>query len=359
MISIILGLILFIISIPIKTMQLAVTTTKAFQQLTDDSQKKEKREPKTALGKRISRKKKAFLAKKEKSDSKPKDSKSKKTTKKAVETIKKVSKIAVKLSIKAIKLVAFALQMIAMFLTTFGILSCTLVCLVVTFLVGAVGYVAVVMNKDSLGNYSGISSGTNTEQTTPATPVVAADWKIVSQGDYSDVAYSDSDVAECGCGLCSIYVVSEHYSGNKDTFTVQSCASEVNEKYPSNGTNINRAVVTEWFNTMHPELGLTCEGDKDGDIDLDALDATLANGGCAIVDYHDDVKYNGTSVWTSGGHYVTIISGNQNDGYMVRDSNGGHEHGTRGIAEWAPYSTHVFEKEYIQGAFYYYLLEKN
>ena len=347
---------MFIISIPMKTMQLAVATTKAFRQITDDSQKKEKREPKTALGKRISQKKKAFLAKKEKSDSKPKDSKYKKTTKKSVETIKKVSKIAMRLSIKAIKLVAFVLQMIAMFLTTFGILSCTLVCLAVTFLVGAVGYVAVVMNTDSLGNYSGVSPGTSTEQTTP---VAAADWKIVSQGDYADVAYSDSDVAECGCGLCSIYVVSEHYSGNKDTFTVQSCASEVNEKYPSNGTNRNRAVVTEWFNTMHPELGLTCEGDKDGDIDLDALDATLANGGCAIVDYHDDVKYDGTSVWTSGGHYVTIISGNQNDGYMVRDSNGGHEHGTRGIAEWAPYSTHVFEKEYIQGAYYYYLLEKN
>ena len=339
-----------------KTMQLAVTTTKAFNQLADDSNKKEKREPKTKLGKRISQKKKAFLAKKEKSDSKPKDSKYKKTTKKSVETIKKVSKIAMKLSIKAIKLVAFALQMMAMFLTTFGILSCTLVCLAVTFLVGAVGYVAVVMNTDSSGNNSGVSSGTSTEQTTPA---VAADWKIVSQGDYSDVAYSDSDVAECGCGLCSIYVVSEHYSGNKDTFTVQSCASEVNEKYPSNGTNKNRAVVTEWFNTMHPELGLTCDGDKDGDIDLDALDTTLANGGCAIVDYHGDVKYKGASVWTSGGHYVTIIGGNQNDGYMVRDSNGGHEHGTRGIAEWAPYSTHVFEKEYIQGAFYYYLLEKS
>lgn len=187
-----------------KTMQLAVTTTKVFQQLTNDSKKKEKREPKTELGRHISQKKKAFMAKKEKSDSKPKDSKSEETTKKAVETVKKVSKVAIKLSVKAIKLVVFVLQMVAMFFTTFGLISCALVCLVVVFLVGAVGYVAVVMNQDSLGKYSNGGVGIGTEQTTPSTPVTAdvqkiidmsdADvWKLISEGKYS--SYKEANAA--------------------------------------------------------------------------------------------------------------------------------------------------------------------
>lgn len=189
-----------------KTMQLAVTTTKAFNQLADDSNKKEKREPKTKLGKRISQKKKAFLAKKGKLDDKSKDLKSKETSKskKTVENIKKISKTVVKLGIKAIKLIAFVLQMIAMFLTTFGILSCTLACLLIIFLIGSVGYVAVVMNQDGLGNYSNASSGTNTGQTT-ATTTTSADvqkiidmsdaevWKLISEGKYS--SYSEANEA--------------------------------------------------------------------------------------------------------------------------------------------------------------------
>lgn len=350
MIGILIGIVLFIITIPIKTTKLAITTSKGLRNISErvNSIKRRKQEESEVLKSGDEQAKKDLEQQKA-------DEKKSKIIEKSRRFGKKAGKLAIKTAIKALKLLVLFLQWLGALFFAFGLIGGLLMILVWYILLSGVVYVAVLMDSNSSGSFSFAGGNTTTNTST----AVASDWKIVSQGDYADVAYSDSDVAECGCGLCSIYVVSEHYSGNKDTFTVQSCASEVNKKYPRNGTNRNRAVVTEWFNTMHPELGLTCEGDKDGDIDLDALDATLANGGCAIVDYHADVKYNGTSVWTSGGHYVTIISGNQNDGYMVRDSNGGHEHGTRGVAKWAPYSTHVFEKEYIQGAYYYYLLEKN
>lgn len=355
MIGILVGIVLFIITIPIKTTKLAITASKGLRNISErvNSIKRRKQEESEILKSGDEQAKKDLEQQKA-------DEKKSKVVEKSRRFGKKAGKLAIKTAIKALKLLVLFLQWLGTLFFAFGLIGGLLMILVWYILLSGVVYVAVLMDSNSSGSSSFAGGNTTTTDSTTNTPTaVASDWKVVSQGDYADVAYSDSDVAECGCGLCSIYVVSEHYSGNKDTFTIQSCASEVNKKYPSNGTNRNRAVVTEWFNTMHPELGLTCEGDKDGDIDLDALDATLANGGCAIVDYHDDVKYNGTSVWTSGGHYVTIISGNQNDGYMVRDSNGGHEHGTRGVAEWAPYSTHVFEKEYIQGAYYYYLLEKN
>lgn len=355
MIGILVGIVLFIITIPIKTTKLAITTSKGLRNISErvNSIKRRKQEESEILKSGDEQAKKDLEQQKA-------DEKKSKVVEKSRRFGKKAGKLAIKTAIKALKLLVLFLQWLGTLFFAFGLIGGLLMILVWYILLSGVVYVAVLMDSNSSGSFSFAGGNTSTpDSTTNTSTAVASDWKIVSQSDYADVAYSDSDVAECGCGLCSIYVVSEHYSGNKDTFTVQSCASEVNEKYPSNGTNRNRAVVTEWFNTMHPELGLTCEGDKDGDIDLDVLDATLANGGCAIVDYHDDVKYDGTSVWTSGGHYVTIISGNQNDGYMVRDSNGGHEHGTRGVAEWAPYSTHVFEKEYIQGAFYYYLLEKS
>lgn len=349
MIGILIGIVLFIITIPIKTTKLAITTSKGLRNISErvNSIKRRKQEESEIL------KSGDEQAKKDLEQQKSEEKKNK-IVEKSRRFGKKAGKLAIKTAIKGLKLLVLFLQWLGTLFFAFGLIGGLLMILVWYILLSGVIYVAVLMDSNSSGSFS-FAGGSTTNTPT----AVASDWKIVSQGDYSDVAYSDSDVAECGCGLCSIYVVSEHYSGNKDTFTVQSCASEVNKKYPSNGTNKNRAVVTEWFNTMHPELGLTCDGDKDGDIDLDALDTTLANGGCAIVDYHADVKYNGTPVWTNHGHYITIIGGNQNDGYMVRDSNGGHEHGTRGIAEWAPYSTHVFEKEYIQGAFYYYLLEKN
>lgn len=200
---------------------------------------------------------------------------------------------------------------------------------------------------------------------------VAKDWIIINQSAYSDVAYSTNSsnkkrgtVSGQGCGLCSLITVSEHYSGNSGKYTVADGASEIDTNFNNKGTNLDTSVIPWWFNTAHTELGLSCTNVKDGDMNLDELDSVLASGGCAIVDYHSDVKYGKLYVWTTAGHYITIISGNQKDGYMVRDSNGSHEdkdsikRASSGVPDWCPYSTHVFSKEYIQPTYYYYYITK-
>ena len=88
------------------------------------------------------------------------------------------------------------------------------------------------------------------------------------------------------------------------------------------------------------------------------MDKILSEGGCIIVDFHSDTKYDNKPIWTDTGHYVLFYSGNQNDGYRVLDPNGGHESGSQGISEWAPYTEHVFTKENMTPCYYYYTVKK-
>lgn len=354
MIGILIGIVLFIITIPIKTTKLAITTSKGLRTVSERVNNiKRRKQGESEISKSGDEQ-----AKKELEQQKSEEKKNK-IVEKSRRLGKKAGKVAIKTAMKALKLLVFLLQWLGMLFFSFGLIGGLLMILVWYLLLSGVVYVAVMMDSDSSGSFSFAGNTTTSDSSTTNTPtVVASDWKIVNQGDYGDIAYSTSDVAECGCGLCAIYVVSEHYSGNKDTFTIQSCVDDISVKYPGAGTNTSTSVVTDWFNSMHTELGLTASF-TNGAMDLDALDATLAAGGCAIVDYHNDVKYNSTPVWTNHGHYITIIGGNQNDGYQVRDSNGGHEHGSSGIKDWAPYSTHTFAKEYIEPTVYYYLINKN
>lgn len=187
--------------------------------------------------------------------------------------------------------------------------------------------------------------------------MVAGDWTEFFQSDYSE-AYSSSTIAECGCGLCSSCVVAEHYTGNTGTYTPSSMRLEVVAGGNTGlGANKSTEAITDFFKN-HTEIGVTATY-YGGSIDLNALDNAIANGGCAIVDYGPTIRYNGSSVWTAGGHYVVICGGNQTDGYSVRDSNKGHNSGSSGIKDWCPYNSHIFAKEYIQDCKYYYLITKN
>ena len=191
----------------------------------------------------------------------------------------------------------------------------------------------------------------------------SADWHIDwFQGDdrwASHAWYGDSgSVGAAGCGSLATSIVCAHYLGDD---------SEKSPCYPLNTAdeyyrhalqpNLSGYAITTFFNEWHPEVGVTATI-RYGSIDLNELDEVLAKGGSMIVCYGNDILYNGRYVWTSGGHYVTVFGGNQVDGYRVADSNGGHSNGWSGIAEWAPYGEHVFEKEYIIPAAYYYFIEK-
>lgn len=290
---------------------------------------------------------------------------------------KKATSLAIKSPVMALKLTLkllkglltffrFSTSFLAMITTVW---SCFLI-LLIGCIISCVAFAVVL--SDSEVTVVSASQKTPSTSSSQSSVEEADSWLVINQGDYGDVEYSKNsgdgsrgNVAGVGCGLCSLFVVSEHYSGNQNKFTIADSASEIDTKFNNQGTNLSRAVIPWWFNEAHTELGLTCSSDKNGSMNLDELDNVLSSGGCAIVCYHSDVTYNGKCVWTSGGHYVTIISGNQNDGYMVRDSNGTHEsseksaNSTSGIPDWCPYSTHVFSKEYIQPAFYYYYITKN
>ena len=194
---------MFIISIPVKTAQLAVTTTKAFKQLaSNDENEKKRREPKSKLGKKLSEKTKILKARLNKTDDKLKDSST--SDNKGVKIIKQVGKTVARVGIKTLKLIVLALQILAMFLTTFGLISCLMMILGFFLIFGAVGYVVAVMDSDNLGNYSSVASGGTINQTTNTT-TASADvqkiinmsesevWSLISEGKYA--SYSDANKA--------------------------------------------------------------------------------------------------------------------------------------------------------------------
>ena len=172
-------------------------------------------------------------------------------------------------------------------------------------------------------------------------------------------------MADSACGSVATSIVCAHYKGD-DSPSSYCYPPNTAREFVSRG-KITYSVsdgITLFFNEWHKDIGVKATypvylDDKNfQSMPLDELDAVLARGGACIADYEHYVKYDGRSVWTGGGHYITIIGGNQKDGYRVADSNGSHATGYSGISEWAPYSEHVFEAKYIAYPWYYYFIEK-
>ena len=184
-------------------------------------------------------------------------------------------------------------------------------------------------------------------------------WTIYAQGDskWGGVTHGTSTIAESGCGTCATAMVLAHYSGDDKKYTPDKIAKMEREK--GTGTpNKSTETIPKLINECYKEVGLTCSSCIQGNIDLNKLDACLAKGGCAIVDYPQTVGGIYQLFAQGDGHYVVITSGSKDKGYHTVDSNNGHETGTRGKKEWTPYSKHTFEAKYIKDARYYYLIEK-
>lgn len=335
MFSIILALVLFLIKIPIKTAVLAFNVT-------------------GAVGGKIAN----SLAERLHLN----DNKGVQGAKKVV----KLTKNLAKLGLKTLKSLLFFIRTLITLILSLNIVTTVITFGVTIMLIAAISSsILIYTTNNPVGNITASTSTSSSKKSNnKSNESIASDWKIVHQGDYAKVNYStDSgtggrgNVKGQGCGLCSIYVVSEHYTGNKGTFTIKKCAEELDKKFNNKCTNMKTEVVTKWFNEMHKEIGVTCTEAKSGNINLDELDKVLAAGGCAIVDYHSNVTHNGVSVWTTKGHYITIIGGNQKKGYSVRDSNGAHDSGTLGVKAWAPYNKHIFDKKYINPPNYYYYIK--
>lgn len=187
------------------------------------------------------------------------------------------------------------------------------------------------------------------------------------QGDerWGSIMYGSDTMAESACGSLATSIVCAHYK-NDDSPSSYCYPPNTAKELESKGYVTYRSSygIVLFFNEWHKDVGVKVSNPVYLDdanfqsMPLDELDAVLARGGACIADYEHFVKYDGRSVWTNGGHYITIIAGNQRDGYRVADSNGFHETGGGGISEWAPYREHVFEAKYIAYPWYYYFIEK-
>lgn len=183
----------------------------------------------------------------------------------------------------------------------------------------------------------------------------SSDWCEFFQGDFSGTYGNEGkSIGWCGCGLCATCVVAEHFTGNTKKYLPNKMNHEVVDG--TMGAYQSQYAITKFF-SKHTEIPVTCSLKKSSTIDTKMLDDLLVKGGCLIVDYSNATTYNGSCVWTSNsGHYVVVCGGNSTDGYEVRDSNGGHNTGTRGVAAWAPYHKHKFPKQYITSCKYYYVI---
>lgn len=187
------------------------------------------------------------------------------------------------------------------------------------------------------------------------------------QGDsrWGSISYGGETMASSACGSLATSIVCAHYK-NDDSPSSYCYPPNTAKELESKGYVTFRSSygIPLFFNEWHKDVGVKVSNPvylKDENFEsmpLDELDAVLARGGACIADYEHFVKYDGRSVWTNGGHYITIIAGNQRDGYRVADSNGYHDTGGAGISEWAPYREHVFEAKYIAYPWYYYFIEK-
>lgn len=192
------GIILFIISIPLKTVELTIKTTDRFAKIKEKLNSDKSKDSSKNKSTRFTRLK-AKLSRGKGSKPMSKTEETKEKSKK----VAKVTKTFIKLGAKALKMLVMTLRILASFLASFGLITIIIVLLVMFLLVGAVGYVAVVMNQDNLGNYaSGTSSGTtsSTTQSTASADVQkiidmsdAEVWKLISEGKYS--SYSDANAA--------------------------------------------------------------------------------------------------------------------------------------------------------------------
>ena len=197
MIGILIGIILFVVTIPVKTTQLAFSTVNGIKTISEKinniklKSKEDSEMSKLKSSSELSQYKEQKNAEKKAS-----------IIDKTKQATRKVGKVALSLAVKTVKLIVFGLRVLATMFFTFGLVGGLILVLVSYLLIASVGYVAVVMNADSLGNYTSTpSTSTNAGGST----AVSADvqkiinmsesevWQLISEGKYS--SYSDANEA--------------------------------------------------------------------------------------------------------------------------------------------------------------------
>lgn len=230
----------------------------------------------------------------------------KKTVKEEVkETQKEVEKEVIKTAIKKLPL---------------HIKLIIVACIAVLFLI----LVVVVVLGPDIGGMLGItnnertsitSNGTNNTNTTTSTNPTNFPVYIQSASEWGSKTYSSDNatLSSAGCGVCSSAMIMAGFDSSITPITVLDKINSSGKVGPHQSTE----TIPYLFNTSFSNLNLTCSRAKYDELTLDKLDNILNNNGYVIKDYHDSF-FNGYS--SSVGHYVAIVGGNKNDGYIIRDS---------------------------------------
>lgn len=160
MIGILIGIVLFIITIPIKTTKLAITTSKGLRNISErvNNIKRRKQEESEVLKSGDEQAKKDLEQQKS-------EEKENKIAEKGKRFGKKAGKLAIKTAMKALKLLVLFLQWLGTLFFAFGLIGGLLMILVWYVVLSGVVYVAVLMDSDSSGSFSFAGNTPNTTET--------------------------------------------------------------------------------------------------------------------------------------------------------------------------------------------------
>jgi hypothetical protein len=129
---------------------------------------------------------------------------------------------------------------------------------------------------------------------------------IYYQGDYANVPYGDSSIAECGCGPTCFAMVASDYTGTQIT-PADAVAWCGNSYYaPGQGT------YWSYFEAAATHFNLPCQVVDLGN-NIDAAISQLQSGNLVI-------SSQSAGIFTSGGHFI-LLSSIENGGIRVRDPN--------------------------------------
>lgn len=172
MIGILIGIVLFIITIPIKTAKLAFSTVNGLKNVSEriNSIRRRKQEESEVL---------ASGSKEEKEQLQ--QQKASNIVQKSKKLGQKAGRFAFKAAVKTVKLIVFVLRWLAMLFFAFGLVGGLLMILGWYILLSGVVYVAVLMDSDSSGSFS--FTGNTTTDTSSSTTNVATSGDVMASLD--------------------------------------------------------------------------------------------------------------------------------------------------------------------------------
>ena len=213
MVGILIGIVLFIITIPIKTAKLAFSTVNGLKNVSErvNNIRRRKQEESEVL---------ASGSKEEKEQLQ--QQKTNNIVQKSKQLGQKAGRFAFKAAVKTVKLVVFVLRWLAMLFFAFGLIGGLLMILGLYIILSGVVYVAVLMDSDSSGSFS--FAGNTTTDTSSSTANVAtsgdvrasldamAKWYIAHVDSYqNDYHHKDSH----GNPKCAGSEADAYYNANK------------------------------------------------------------------------------------------------------------------------------------------------